>query len=97
MKRRTFLKAASGLLFPAVGLAPAEEVRRFWSLDRTMTGDSIPKGFTHMDVMFDGGQFSIGDTVQIGRTFYRLERELPVFAGPYRRFVTLPLGTDSRA
>lgn len=36
LSRRSFLKAASGLLVPALGLAPAEEVRRFWSLDRTM-------------------------------------------------------------
>lgn len=45
MNRRSFLKGltigAAGLLVPKAGLVDAEEVRRVWALDRTMTDRSV--------------------------------------------------------
>lgn len=54
--RRTFLKGltatAAGLLVPSAGLADAAEVRRFWQLDKTMTGGSL-SDFHRYAVMMD--------------------------------------------
>lgn len=61
--RRTLLKGltatAAGLLVPSAGLADAAAVRRFWQLDKTMTGGSLSDSRRCAAMMDDAWEVAI--------------------------------------